>query len=582
VKSEQYWAKRMDDLNEAILAKGEEYIKKQAEEYGKSLTRIRRQTEAWYARLAKNNDISLAEARKLLDRNELREFHWTLDDYIKAGQENAVDQRWMKELENASAKVHITRLQELEIHLRNEIEQLAAKRLKGTTDSVGSIYKDSYYKSLYELQKGSGVGTSFAQLDDRQIDKVLAKPWAPDGSNFSARIWQDRTKLANELQTILTQDLIRGEPVDKVIDDFAKRMNVNRHAAERLIRTEAAYFSGQSRFDAYKEMGVERIKYVATLDLRTSDLCQGMDGKVIELNEVKAGVNYPPLHVYCRSTTIPYFDDADPGERAARNKEGDTYYVPDDMTYKDWAEKHAPKDVAEPPRTDEPKPISPQKVKTEPATPSMLDTPEKRHQAADDMVSGASKDLDDFYRSIVEQEPSVSAAVQEAVREAGGEMAGLDYRIKSKESWMRKVSTDLTDELQDAGDIKPIDVARKINDTLRYTAIAIEEKYYSVYALVMMSLINKGHAVEKVKNFWNAKHNPYKGVNITLVSPGGISYELQFHTPESYDLKQNKMHELYEEYRLPTTSKERKMELWKEMMKLADGIRKPQNIHRIT
>lgn len=369
MKPEEYWARRMDSLNEAMLRKGEDYIRTQREEYERALAKIREKTERWYARLAKNNDISLAAARQLLDKNELKEFHWTVEEYIQRGRENAVDQRWMKELENASAKVHITRLRELEIHLQNEIEQLTAKRLRGTTDVLGGVYKDSYYRSIYELQKGTGVGSSFAMLDDRQIDKVLAKPWAPDGSNFSARIWKDRDKLVSELQTILTQDLIRGEPADKVITDFAERMGVSRHAAERLIRTEAAYFAGQSRLDAYREMGAEQYKFVATLDKRTSEICRDMDGRVFRLSEAKAGVNYPPLHVYCRSTTIPYFEDAEPGERAARDDEGKTYMVPGDMTYKEWREKYGA--GGEPERTPKPeskateptKPVEPPKVR---------------------------------------------------------------------------------------------------------------------------------------------------------------------------------------------------------------------------
>lgn len=399
MKPEEYWGKRMEALNEAMLNRGEEYIRKQNEEYEKAMARIRKQTEAWYARLAKNNDISLAEARKLLDKNELREFHWTVEEYIQRGRENAVDQRWMKELENASAKVHITRLQELETHLRNEIEQLTAKRLKGTTDTLSSVYKDSYYRSVFELQKGAGVGASFAQLDDRQVEKVLAKPWAPDGSNFSARIWKDRDKLVNELQTILTQDLIRGEPAEKVIADFADRMNVSKHAAARLIRTEAAYFSGQSRLDAYREMGVERYKIVATLDKRTSDICRNMDGKVIPINEAKAGVNYPPLHVFCRSTTIPFYEDAEPGERAARDEEGKTYYVPGDMTYREWAEKYAP-EATELPKPVEPKPVTTPEVKqVEPPKPPSKPRSEEERQ--NDRVFTTQKEVDEWVDSVV-------------------------------------------------------------------------------------------------------------------------------------------------------------------------------------
>lgn len=376
MRSEEYWAKRMETLNEAELKKGEDYIKTQNAEYDKAMARIKRETESWYARLAKNNGISMAEARKLLTANELKEFHWSVDDYIKAGRENAIDQRWMKELENASAKAHITRLEELQVKIRQEVELLAARRVKGTADVLGEVYKSGYYKGIYEVQRGTGEGIPFARLDGKQIDKVLSKPWTPDGRNFSARIWADKDKLLSELQTVLTQDLIRGENADKVISEFADRMGVSKSVAERLILTESAYFSGQSRLDGYKSQGIKNYKFVATLDSRTSDKCRHMDGEVIPVSEAKAGVNYPPLHAYCRSTTIPYFEDGagdnedkEPSERAARGKDGKTYSVPADMTYREWEAEHAPKDVDKPPKVSEPAPVTPPAVKTVPETP---------------------------------------------------------------------------------------------------------------------------------------------------------------------------------------------------------------------
>jgi len=355
MKSDEYWQKRMEALNEAELGKGEAYIKQQQAEYEKSLTRIKKETDAWYARLAKNNGVSMAEARKLLTANELKEFHWDVGEYIKRGRENAIDQRWMKQLENASAKTHINRLEEIELRTRQELEMLAARRVKGTTDVLGEIYKDGYYKGIYEVQRGIGQGFPFAKLDVKQIDKVLAKPWAPDGRNFSARVWTDRDKLIAELHTSLTQDVIRGGNLDKVISDFAHRMDVSRHAAEALIRTEAAFFSGQSRLDGYMETGVTHYKYVAVRDDRTSDVCTDMDGKIIPISEAQAGVNYPPLHVRCRSTTIPVPIESESEDEAV-------YDVPEDLTYKEWLKQHAPNDATEPPVVDEPVPVTPAAV----------------------------------------------------------------------------------------------------------------------------------------------------------------------------------------------------------------------------
>ncbi|MCD9026039.1 ADP-ribosyltransferase [Cohnella silvisoli] len=364
MKSDAYWGKRLDALNEAQLNKAEKYIKTMQDEYSRSLAKIESETRAWYSRFANNNGIiDMAEARKLLNSGELKELKWTVQDYIKAGRENAVDQRWMKELENASAKVHITRLEAKQIQLRQEIELLSGKKLTSAESLLGGVYKDNYYKSIYELQKGIGVGTSFTKLDNNQIEKILSSPWAPDGKNFSSRIWSDRTKLLSEMTTVLTQNLTSGAPIDELITNFAKRMGVSRGHAENLILTEAAFFSGQSRLDAYKELNVKDYKNFATLDRKTSDTCRKMDGTVFLVSDAQAGVNYPPFHNRCRTTTIPHFD-GNVQERVAESEDKQVYSVPGDITYKEWADKYAPNEAEFLPNTNPIKAIEPPKVKT--------------------------------------------------------------------------------------------------------------------------------------------------------------------------------------------------------------------------
>ncbi|MEK5089054.1 minor capsid protein [Paenibacillus sp. FSL M8-0228] len=339
MKSEEYWSGRMDALNEAQLSKGDAYVKKMELEYAKANASIQRDIDTFYQRFAKNNEIGLAEARQVLKAGELKEFKWTVEDYIKAGRENAVDQRWMKELENASIRVRMTRLEALKLQMRQHVEVLTGKRQAGAKELMGDICKDGYYHSVFELHKGTGLGATFSKLDKRQIEAVLSKPWAADGSNFSARIWKDRDKLVHELQTVLTQGMIRGDTPDKMINALSDRMGVSRSAAARIIQTESAYFAGQSRMDAYKELGVEQYKFTATLDKRTSSICRHMDGEVFAVSEAEVGVNYPPLHAYCRSTTIPHYED-NVQERVARDEDGKNQAVPGDMTYEQWEKEY--------------------------------------------------------------------------------------------------------------------------------------------------------------------------------------------------------------------------------------------------
>ena len=91
---------------------------------------------------------------------------------------------------------------------------------------------------------------------------------------------------------------------------------------------------------SYKSLDIDRYKFVATLDTRTSTICQKLDGKVFETKGAQAGKNLPSMHPNCRSTTIPNFEDGMPEIRVARDKDGNRIKVPADMTYPEWYEKY--------------------------------------------------------------------------------------------------------------------------------------------------------------------------------------------------------------------------------------------------
>lgn len=203
-----------------------------------------------------------------------------------------------------------------------------------------NAFESGYYHTAYELQHGFNVGWDIAGLDQAQIEKVLAKPWAADGYNFSERIWGNKNKLISEVHNELSRNIMLGADPQKAIDSLAKKMNTSKNNAGRLVMTEEAYFSSAAQKDCFESLGVEQYEIVATLDSHTSDICRSLDGKHFPMKDYQPGVTAPPFHVYCRSTTVPYFDEQfDIGERAARDEAtGKTYYIPDDMNYQEWKE----------------------------------------------------------------------------------------------------------------------------------------------------------------------------------------------------------------------------------------------------
>lgn len=339
MKNSEYWKLRFEQLEAAQNKQGAATVAEIEKQYKQVQKQIEGQIARWYQRFADNNGISLAQARQYLKGAELKEFQWDVQDYIKYGQDNAFMGGWVKELENASAKFHISKLEALKIQTQQSLEIMFSKQMGTVTGAMGDIFESGYYHTAYELQKGFNIGWDIAGLDQSQIEKVLSKPWAVDGKNFSERIWTNKEKLISELHGELTQNIMLGADPQKAIDSLTKKMNTSRQNAGRLIMTEEAYFSSAAQRDCFNELDVEQYEIVATLDSHTSDICRSLDGKHFPMKDFQAGVTAPPFHVYCRSTTVPYFDEdfGDIGERAARDEEtGKTYYIPDDMNYEEW------------------------------------------------------------------------------------------------------------------------------------------------------------------------------------------------------------------------------------------------------
>lgn len=333
----EYWKQRFTQLEAAQNRKGATAYLEMEKQYKAAQNELEAQIARWYQRFADSNGISLAQAKQWLKGQDLAEFKWDVKEYIKYGKENAINGAWMQELENASSKFHISRLEALQIQTQNSLETMFAQQMGTIKKALSDVYASGYYHTAYTVQQGFGLGWDIAGLDQAQIEKVLSKPWAVDGYNFSTRIWNSKTKLIGEVHNELSKNLLMGADPQKAIDSLAKKMGTSKSNAGRLVMTEQAYFSSAAQKDCFNDLDVEEYEIVATLDSHTSDICRSLDGKVFKMSDYKPGVTAPPFHVYCRSTTAPHFkENFDAGERAARGADGKTYYVPDDVTYSEW------------------------------------------------------------------------------------------------------------------------------------------------------------------------------------------------------------------------------------------------------
>lgn len=328
----------MKNMEEALLDHSYTYVENLDRQFANAVQEIEKDIAVWYQRFADNNDISLADAKKLLTSGELKELQWTVDEYIKFGKENALDGAWIKQLENASAKVHISRLDALKLQIQQQAEILHAQVEAATEKAAREIYEAGYYHTGFEVQRGIGLGWSLAAIDEKVISKVLSRPWTADGQTFRDRCWTNKQSLVNTVNQEITRMVIRGEAPDRAISNISKKFDVSRQKAGRLVMTESAYFSSAAQKDCYGELDVEEYKIVESLDTHTCELCGSMDGKVFKRSEYAVGLTAPPFHPWCRGCTCPHFADMDGiGERYARDAiTGERFKVPKDMTYDQW------------------------------------------------------------------------------------------------------------------------------------------------------------------------------------------------------------------------------------------------------
>lgn len=330
-----YWKNRALQIEARQGEKADKYQKQIEEQYIRALSSIQKTIESFYMRYAEAEEVDYATAKRNLSNAEKEMWEVDLAEYRKM----ALDEEFNSQIESMYSKSRVSRLQALQSQIRAQIEVLNKNGVEATKELLEDTFTDTYYRTVYEIQKGIGIGTNFAIYNQDAVDVIIRKPWK--GNNFSNRWGVDKSKLLDELETALVQAFIRGDSVDKTIDVVAKKMKRSKDWAANIVQTESAFIAGEATAIGYRETGVHKYEFLATLDLITSDLCRSLDGELFDLKEKKVGVNYPPMHCFCRSTTVPYFEDEEGySKRIARQADGGSYYVPKDMKYKEWYKQY--------------------------------------------------------------------------------------------------------------------------------------------------------------------------------------------------------------------------------------------------
>lgn len=344
-KYEDYWKKR----NEKMFLNGEKDILSFANDlksnYNAALKQIETELNIFYGKYQTQSGLDTTTIRKLLDSSELKDFKSYLDEIIEYSKKKGMTKQYINDLELLKTKLRISRLDELKTKIEFEIQKLTGEVDIQLGDKLKEVFENGYYETIFNNDQILNFATSFAALNTAAIEKAVKTEYMME--NYSQVIWRNSNTLKSLLNKSIPQGIILGYNPKKVANMASKNLKTNYNATVRLIRTEYNLILNDAVAKGYKECNIDRYQLLATLDNRTSEICQTMDGKVFEVSKKEVGVNYPPFHPNCRTTTVAYFEPdefSDLEERIARDEEGNKYYVPGNITYKQWKDGLKPQE----------------------------------------------------------------------------------------------------------------------------------------------------------------------------------------------------------------------------------------------
>ena len=345
-KLQKYWHDRAIEEEKKVYEVTKKQIELQEELYTNAKRKIDTTINYYTNKFMKNNKVDYIKAKELLSKDELKEFRWTLSNYINNAKKKDLPLqeyvKLQKQLTNSSLKHRIDKLEAMKHEINMQLNELARTKELMVNEHLSKVYEEQYYRNLYNNAIATNKSKYISRLNSSQIQNVVRSNWLSDGSSFSDIIWKNKEKLLNEMQKTITVGIISGKTPYSLSEDFARIMNVDKSRARVLLQTESARVRSMAEIESYNQMEVSKYQIIATLDDRTSDICQSMDMKVFDTKDYEVGVTAPPFHPNCRSTKVPYYEDSliTQGGRIARDPETGKQYTVGNISYSEWVEKY--------------------------------------------------------------------------------------------------------------------------------------------------------------------------------------------------------------------------------------------------
>ena len=295
--SSEYWKKREQENLRKNLKSEAEYAKEIQQTYKFAMDQIQKEIDSFYAKYAKDEGITITQAKKRASKLDMEEYSRKAKKYVKEKNFSKQANEEMK-LYNLTMKVNRLELLKASIGLElvsafDELQQFYEQKLTDRT-------MDEFNRQAGIL--GSTVPDNAAVLAATIVNASF------HNAKYSERIWMHQDLLRNELGKLLTRGMVQGKNPRVLARELRKTFDVSIYNSERLMRTELARVQTEAQLQSYKENGFEEYEYMACHNRDVCANCKALDGKIFKINDGMPGENAPPMHPSCHCATTAHMD----------------------------------------------------------------------------------------------------------------------------------------------------------------------------------------------------------------------------------------------------------------------------------
>lgn len=319
--SSEYWRKREQENLRKNLKSEAEYAKEIQQTYNFAMDQIQKEIDSFYAKYAKDEGITIAQAKKRASKLDMEEYSRKAKKYVK---EKNFSKQANEEMKLYNLTMKVNRLELLKASIGLE--------LVSAFDELQQFYEQILTdRTLDEFERQAGIlGSSVP--DNAAVMAATIVNASFHNAKYSERIWMHQDLLRNELGKLLTRGMVQGKNPRALARELRKTFQASIFNSLRLLWTELARVQTAAQMQSYKDNGFAEYEYLTARDFKVCATCKALDGKIFKVDEEETGTNSPPMHPCCRCSTTAHMD------LNAYEKWLDGYSE-HGMSFKEWQER---------------------------------------------------------------------------------------------------------------------------------------------------------------------------------------------------------------------------------------------------